>query len=60
MGEKHPIVGFLAVIVVWFMFMILPLAAATLTVEIHDNTLWLVCGLWGVLVCIGLIMRLKK
>jgi len=52
----------LTVIVVWFMFMILPLAAATLTVNLQHNSLLVIYGLWGlsVLVCLGLIAKLKK
>jgi hypothetical protein len=61
-SHTHPLVFVFAVIAVWFMFMILPLAAATLTISIQSNTLWVIYGLWAlsVLVCLGLIVRLKK
>ena len=62
MTDTHPLVFVLAVIGVWFMFMILPLAAATLTMDIQYNSLLVIYGLWAgsVLVCMVLIARLKK
>jgi hypothetical protein len=52
----------LTVVAVWFMFMILPLAAATITINLQHNSLWVIYGLWifSVLVCLGLIVRIKK
>ena len=52
----------LTVIAVWVMFMILPIAAVTLTADIQSHSLLIIYGLWGVsvLVCVGLMAQLKK
>lgn len=62
MTDTHPLMFALAVVGVWFMFMIIPLVAATLTMDIQQHSLLIIYGLWAVsvLVCMVLMTQFKK
>lgn len=58
----HPLAFVAAIVIVWILFMIIPLYAATITMNMGNNAMMIIYGIWGltVLVCLVFIARIKR